>query len=1248
MADIEPDRILVPFGVNENWPIVTSLYPKMLDGRGNPQTPLAPLLVNLLAVRDTILSIVPELDVIYNAPMLRVNIFSCRHHGEIRCTTTIAGPTSDFRVASRRNTWIVDTISHFPKSFILEFLENMPMDAFLFCDFTTQNSVGKMYTGTVSVPYVVHQESSLVDRYNVKYPHQNSGHVEYSMSWLTSDWIHVHDGTIIWTVQVIGDRELVTFTKVRDVAFRNTIIPKPNVDGITLSSVLGRTPYNTVTYQDKSLSISRMYKLSNFVYIVPELLVDAIISGSMDPMNKTILAPLELYEHARIMISCQKRDEKTFEALAQSVKSYYIKSNCSQRYDPLVIPAIATAAFSVDLVAENVLNANVNDVVGTKRTVVPENFSSPHLGWIPLALAVGSFSTCAAYMRHVAMRARPATVTSPLLVFGLVFCVGVYSYFTRKADPIIVNTVCPSKLFTLAELEDKTLDESSKLTVDGYDEAVPASCCVPKPAAILGVFGLYRRLPVYSCQCHAALHLALRNRLGFALGSPPLEEVQRRYKAALARVLYKLIKLTPSGGFVPIRPVVPFSPTTFALWVSKYPAYKADIFRDAYNKLLNGVVLPSIERSAFVKFEPGFKAEHDFVAPFIPRAIVSYDPTAVVTMGPTYDKYTKIIKSAMAPVVAGDSNRPFVFGGVDRIYHYMSGLTAEEIGDWHRKNIDWLHTHTDDYVLLIMECDGSRFDGHKHAWYKQCHMELEIVLGMPAEAAQLNAKLLHTTTKTICKRKCCLRSTVEFSAKGRQQSGHLNTSIDNSKQNAAIAEDALYQLSKKYVTRCIDGVLGDDNIAYLAVMKRHRMGASHPDFKPEMLQDLMIQVAADHKHDYEVQIHTDVNQASFCSGYFYPVDRWDGSKFVATYVWMPKIGRILYKLGWCHDFQVDPLSHCRSVFFAFEPAMRAIPILRALCSRVMDLTDGHPLTPIPSDYQHKFMPKRISSYSEDSLSFMMQVYSLNPVEVCQLEQFLLSSRPGLIDHPLLDKIIDHDLPCNKMTRQYSGLTRVNKFHWLRSLFMDGAKYLGNAWKFLRPEPVAEVVGSMTWFTMLWNSRRVTQLGSLGIDAFLSIPIIRNLVLITPNVTSTHIKTAAALFLAGSMWTIPWLIRLCPPLAAVACLFHQYNSVEAYSVFVAPVVEEWIKSYPFFKKWFFLVEFLINDVHPFVHTGVDPVWQYMVFMLASRYIMHNYFFTGTTLLARVKNHFSWNVSVIVSPDILLYIMSMIDSLAKQAL
>lgn len=894
----------------------------------------------------------------------------------------------------------------------------------------------------------------------------------------------------------------------------------------------------------------------------------------------------------------------------------------------------------------------------------------------------------------------------PLAVIAAsVFLANKFVFHGPPNPPIVVHNICPKEFVP----DTKPIDSASTITVAGADYTntiLPPTACRRKIAAQLAGFGVKNRLPVYSCQCPSALYLAFRTRMAMPLAAPTQIAIEN-YRLAMNR-LFKSIACYEDGQNIDARTngTVPacyqIHPMTFSQWAADFPGPKREMYAKALDNLFKGTAIISYKREMFVKFEPYMKHNGTTVSTFDPRLIIKFDPTYNVTVGPFLKAFGNLMKggsglldheqTGLFPCVTIENMHQcgFVNPAIPRRYTYASGLDAADVGRWfthwsiflddgriappmHGDDSQWtgirqmadlmLADYQNGYVAVAVEVDGSRFDGHKHAAIKVVHNWL-ISRFFPAPLSTQLFRHLTATLDTDVRVKTEIGEVKCFSA-GRQQSGHVNTSVDNTLQVMGMTEEALFNLENALRDMGLELwqifaaiiALGDDMAALLFLPRR----------AVPMIAEYFTNAYAAYGHVAEVQVYTgqNIGRLSFCSGYFYPVIR-QGHQL---HLWAPKIGRVLSRLSWSKDPDVRPEDFIYSVLQGYSCLMPAIPVLSAFYHTLVHILHkkGAKLIQLPREYEAKFNTKlrgfKIDTSNYTKLDTVLGYY---PGSIAAAEYHISTLTDfTLIDHYSVEHIVDVDCPVKrtdeigkfivdpvlgapkptladiirfKLTSAWGILWEKGRQHWG---YFARADFLA----FMKSMPV-----SMT---------SISATAAVTAGAFLSWDIWDPREPVTYNTKGPHpIKQAVSLLVAPFIDALDGVFHLVPiTMTAICCYFHsQYIGPQAwfsmltmyfganYALFGAPYLEEaarQIDSYfpswcPPFSIWITLAETdqALAQLAAFYATTnmtyYEDVWT--IFWLSYKIWTHCFHIpSGGDYKGRVIKHWWFNQMAIIFVD-----------------
>lgn len=403
-----------------------------------------------------------------------------------------------------------------------------------------------------------------------------------------------------------------------------------------------------------------------------------------------------------------------------------------------------------------------------------------------------------------------------------------------------------------------------------------------------------------------------------------------------------------------------FWPQKFASWLAKHTASQRAFLDRA------------IEHLKLVPYRTGFSKHHRCFTKRekllkhkpMPRLVLTVSPEFAVTAGPFLWSVAKWIKEHwhMKPVF------------------YCPGATVEAISAW----FQW---HADRGYRFLEE-DMSRCDSSY--WAKL----------LKATARLYRAFFVKPRVKKAIHKqydKCVLHGNdgTEAEVNGTLCTGSHETTIGNTKNiilnklaawiphflQATMAYYNKYELSNTHAHPLGIMQAGDDGL-----------NAVHPQFDVDPARLVAFGYRA-------VSKWTTPEKATFLSGRFYKV----GLK----YVWGPKAGRQIAKLGIDIEFDPNPVAKMRGVAMGLRNLTAHIPLLGVLVVRILNLTEGTHAKPIFEDW--KPMAANCYSPTDETYDHFAHVYETTRAEIADCEQYLSQvSLTSFLYHPLIEKVIAID------------------------------------------------------------------------------------------------------------------------------------------------------------------------------------------------------------------------------------------------
>lgn len=403
-----------------------------------------------------------------------------------------------------------------------------------------------------------------------------------------------------------------------------------------------------------------------------------------------------------------------------------------------------------------------------------------------------------------------------------------------------------------------------------------------------------------------------------------------------------------------------FWPQKFSAWYEKHDA--------AQKRFLDR----AIEHLKLVPYRTGFSKHHRCFTKRekllkhcpVPRLVLTVSPEFAVTAGPFLWSVAKWFKInwRLKPVF------------------YCPGATVEDISTWFQWHVD--------HGYEFIEEDMSRCDSSYHAKLLKATAQVYQAFYVKkrvekAIRAQYPKCVLHGNDGTWA----CVDGTL--------CTGSHETTIGNTK-------NIILNKLAAWIPDELQGVQAHYGKLELAEGHRHPLGimqagddglnAVHPDFAidPERLTEFGYRAKTK---------RCTPDTATFLSGRFYRVGTF--------YVWGPKAGRQIAKIGIDIEFDPNPVAKMRGVAMGMRNLTSHIPLLGVLIKRILDLTQGVKAKPIFEEW--KPMAARAYDPTPETYEHFARVYDVTYAEIIDCEEYL--SEVGLYEfmyHPLLEKVISVD------------------------------------------------------------------------------------------------------------------------------------------------------------------------------------------------------------------------------------------------
>lgn len=528
--------------------------------------------------------------------------------------------------------------------------------------------------------------------------------------------------------------------------------------------------------------------------------------------------------------------------------------------------------------------------------------------------------------------------------------------------------------------------------------------CFEQPLAgeVVG-FHVSRFPPVYPTSCVHSDYLALAGR---QLGPQTQADERRNVMADAVNLICKYFG--PVVGNINMERycytnrhpwhatwvglVLPYVPqvvaTPFYDWLVRFPEGKRAAFVAAH-QLKGPVMKEDAKVKTFVKFEAAPKfwsgvgtAEH------IPRNISSREELYQVRTGP----WTHALSKRVAEVWS-----PSSLDGPEFATIYTSGLTAGDLGQVFQKALVRAGS-----TAIIFENDFSRFDGSITAELVACELAWHLAMGCDEE-----------TMQAMCWQLRCdgiSAKGMKFTGEGTRKSGDGNTSVGNSFINAMVHVGPLFDATCPLVPNPSLStmlVLGDDNLLILGFDEAP---------SPQQVQDLVNYLEKQQKDlglRPKLKVVRNFLEAEFCSGLFYPAIT-NGDE---SFVWGPKLGRVLYKTGVVKadgselKKKARSLAEYRGTLLGLQATVAHVPLLSALFNAHVRVLDNMGIRKAiyPDKIEHQIRADVPSKIHPLTWVMLSDRYGVSVSELKELHRELGKAPLGVSLHGVFNHFVSRDL-----------------------------------------------------------------------------------------------------------------------------------------------------------------------------------------------------------------------------------------------
>lgn len=819
------------------------------------------------------------------------------------------------------------------------------------------------------------------------------------------------------TIAVVGPKNVIRISP-------NLRLPLVNFNNpyVEISDIFQRNPINTLSHFSAK---TRFYVSDHNEIWFVRIVKDSIVNTMPEFLNEIgrqsgfgtvqeFSMPVEIFKYARSKIVGLERNTNNFNQLLDAVKRKLIDMGYKSSNVAQTILFTTTMAFLIDLETENTayetLRKHKEGIEDHSRNRDWNNTPARNYNWVaPLAFGVIG---CFVMKRNFVYNSFSVShvVDKKRLIGGVVALSLTYFIWNAKTfiKPIFkgMSNYLTFKPFHRLNNDCVTQHPPPEMNWElcSHDDTrVEKKVCDRKVACCLVGLAARNRLPVYSCQCGYSAARAVNMRL-----MPPQTS---KFGKGPAPNLYRKNVKELLGEYLPQK----ITPVSNSVWLSTFDSLKRARYQTKITQNLSEKPNYKIPVEIFVKLEAYFKHSMPTLSLLKPRSIGNVNEDISVVTGPVDHavglSYKKISRKKFNKLAYNQDKNFDWTGNKNRLEMlYTSGFNSDELGDLYdsitqklSRELVTLHEKfpNKEFNFKIIEQDGAtweksmskliqdpideeiidRLDGQLKDHYTQCRN----VLKDPVFKYDNKGHFIYA--KPGCK----------------QVSGCSATSTGNSVADYCVVKtqcDITFLIYNGYML-----VLGDDSLVFLIFSN---------DKNPNDTKIIKSFVDVGNTLGFvmEVKLHNSFYTPSFCSGYFYPVTR-NGERRL---MWAPKMGRLISKIGWYKDSKVNPAVYVRSVNYGMRGWLKPIPILSEIYSKhdslnsaIIDLK-GYGIKGIETNI-HKPEVFDNNTISPDIYDFFNEVYGLDTIEVSNFCRYIEEiDLPNLLDHPVLDKILEVDVP----------------------------------------------------------------------------------------------------------------------------------------------------------------------------------------------------------------------------------------------
>lgn len=387
--------------------------------------------------------------------------------------------------------------------------------------------------------------------------------------------------------------------------------------------------------------------------------------------------------------------------------------------------------------------------------------------------------------------------------------------------------------------------ENAVVRIEAHDPNAPKHPANTPTRLILATVGFSTITPTVLEPTKEMEELAIRNRVTRVVNPPSLEAKTKLFNVLDSKAFRDLTGVT-----------IPYNSATYNEWNRRFPGSIQQKHNEVRN-LITDHTQPNKFHSiskAFIKLEKvSFGSTIDGVDDATPRLIQGQPTHQNVIFGPWMYQFGKHMKEA--------------WNGKQNNVYFTSGQTADDIGEWFSRCVSKYKNPA--YVMI----DYTKYDSTINEATRAFTDEVCIKCGIKQNPPVWEA------LKTDAIQEGYTRHGIYYKTNDGTGSGRANTTVKNSKVNAAITLAALEQ-HHYYDT----AVAGDDNLIIGEAEYLRNNWTKIVDYATEL--------GFEPKARYSEHIH----EVDFCSKIPYPA--YDEQRNLNVIVFGPKLGKLLHKVGW--------------------------------------------------------------------------------------------------------------------------------------------------------------------------------------------------------------------------------------------------------------------------------------------------------------------------------------------------------------